>query len=107
MRPLTITLPPDLLAQVRSGERRTVAHRRNPRIDRYFAAKTPDRAKINGTTYPIAGIEETPTEWRIHLSTDPATCKHPPSRLYAWTGADALGKFTAVVCCLCGSVLHC
>lgn len=107
MRPLTITLPPELLAQVRSGKKRIVSTRRNPRKDRYFAAKSPTEAKINGVLYRIARIEETPTEWRIHLSADPATCKHPPSRLYAWTGADALGKFTAVVCCLCGSILHC
>jgi len=67
MRPLTITLPPDLYARVRSGERRHVAHRRNPRIDRYFTAKMPGRAEINGVIYPIAGIEETPTEWIITL----------------------------------------
>lgn len=66
-RPLTITLPQEVFAQVRSGQKRMIATRRNPRKDRYFAAKTPDTAKINGTLYPIHRIEGTETEWKIYL----------------------------------------
>jgi hypothetical protein len=67
MRPLTITLPEEVFAQVRSGEKRMIATRRNPRKDRYFAAKAPTEAKINGALYRIARVEGTPEEWRIHL----------------------------------------
>jgi hypothetical protein len=34
MRPLTITLPPDVFALVECGEKRMIATRRNPRKDR-------------------------------------------------------------------------
>ncbi|MFA5379258.1 MAG: hypothetical protein WC455_26115 [Dehalococcoidia bacterium] len=107
MTPLTIALPPDVFALVRAGKKRMIATRRNPRKDRYFAAKTPTEAKINGTLYQITRIEGTPEEWRVHIAPTPDKCKHPSARLYAWSGKDALGAFTAVVCCLCGSVLHC
>ena len=110
MRPLTITLQLDVFALVRSGEKRMIATRRNPRKDRYFAAKTPMEAKINGILYQVARVEGTVDEWQVHLGreiADPKTCKHPPARLYAWSGKDALGVFSAVVCCMCNSVLHC
>lgn len=67
MNPLTITLPLEVFALVRSGEKRMLATRRNPRKDRYFAAKTPTEAKINGTLYRIARVEGTPDEWRVYL----------------------------------------
>lgn len=67
MTPLTITLPPEVFAQVRSGQKRMIATRRNPRKDRYFAAKTPTEAKINGILYPLTRIEGTETEWKIYL----------------------------------------
>lgn len=67
MRPLTITLPPESFAEVRAGRKRMIATRRNPRKDRYFAAKTPTEAKINGTIYQITRIEGRETEWKIYL----------------------------------------
>jgi hypothetical protein len=109
MTPLTITLPPEVVAQVAAGEKKIISTKRNPRKDRYFLAKTPDIAKINGMPYRITRIEGTPEEWRVHLGkiieTSGCPCKHPPDRLYAWTGRDAKGPFTCVVCCRCGDVL--
>lgn len=67
MNPLTITLPPEVFAQVRSGQKRMIATKRNPRKDRYFAARTPQEAKINGIPYPIQRIEGTETEWKIYI----------------------------------------
>lgn len=67
MRPLTITLPPESFAEVRAGRKRIIATRRNPRKDRYFAAKTPTEAKINGVLYQIARVEGTLEEWQIYL----------------------------------------
>lgn len=67
MTPLTITLPPEVFAQVVAGEKKIISTKRNPRKDRYFAAKTPDRAKINGVLCPIQRIEGTETEWKIYL----------------------------------------
>jgi hypothetical protein len=67
MRPLTITLPPEAFAEIREGRKRMISTRRNPRKDRYFAAKTPAMAKINGTLYRIQRIEGAETEWKIHL----------------------------------------
>jgi len=67
MRPLTVTLALEVFALVRSGAKRVITTRRNPRKDRYFAAKAPTEAKINGTLYPIKRIEETPEEWKIYI----------------------------------------
>lgn len=64
---LTITLTPEVFAQVVAGEKRTISTKRNPRKDRYFAVKTPDTAKINGMPYRITRIEGTPEEWKIHI----------------------------------------
>ena len=104
---LNITLSPERFAEIRDGRNREVRHKRNPRIDRYFATKTPTGAKINGQNFEIIGVKKTATEIIIRLAADPGTCKHPPKRLYSWSGRDALGSFTAAVCCLCGAVLHC
>ena len=67
MRPLTITLTPELYAQVVAGEKKIISTKRNPRKDRYFAVKTPDMAKINGTPYPIKRVEGTETEWKVFI----------------------------------------
>ena len=67
MRPLTITLTPALFALIRSGAKQSVSTPRNPRKDRYFAAKAPDQARINETLYPIIRIEGTPDRWVIHI----------------------------------------
>jgi hypothetical protein len=67
MRPLTITLPAEVFALVVAGEKKIISTKRNPRKDRYFAAKTPDVAKINGMPYRIARVEGTPEEWRVYL----------------------------------------
>lgn len=67
MTPLTITLPPEVFALVRSGQKRMIATKRNPRKDRYFAVKSPTGAKINGTLYMIKRIEGTPEEWKVFI----------------------------------------
>jgi len=45
---LNITLPPETFALVLSGAKKVVSTVRNPRKDRYFHAKTPAGAMING-----------------------------------------------------------
>lgn len=67
MNPLTITLPPEVFALVRSRKKRIISTHRNPRKDRYFSAKTPDQAKINGVLYPVTRVEGTPHEWIVHI----------------------------------------
>jgi len=67
INPLTVTLPPEVFALVRSGEKRIISTKRNPRKDRYFTVKTPTEANINGTLYPISRVEGTPEEWKIYL----------------------------------------
>jgi hypothetical protein len=67
MTPLTITLTPEVFAQVVAGKKKIISTKRNPRKDRYFSAKSPDMAKINGIPYRITRIEGTPEEWRIHI----------------------------------------
>ena len=75
-RPIDInaTLPPETFAQILTGEKRMISHKRNPRIDRYFDAKTPERAVINDrkTTIfrRITRIIKTKTEYRIHFGID-------------------------------------
>lgn len=67
MRPLTVTLPDDSFRAVLSGEKRMIATSRNARKDKYFTAKTPDAARINGQLFQITRITGTPTEWRVYL----------------------------------------
>ena len=67
MRPLTVTLPPEVFALVRSGEKKIISTKRNPRKDRYFSFKTPTEAKINGALYRINRVKGTPEEWKIYL----------------------------------------
>jgi len=67
MRPLTITLTPDVFRAVLTGTKRTITTKRNPRKDRYFQVKTPDTAKINGILYPVIRVAESPHEWTIHI----------------------------------------
>ena len=101
---LNITLTPEVFAQVAAGKKKIISTKRNPRKDRYFTAKTPDVAKINGRMWWIAKIGGTADEWRVHLGkeiADPKTCKHPPTRLYSWFA----GKILCVCCCACGAVL--
>lgn len=56
MKPLNITLSDHLFAAVQSGAKRIVSTKRNPRKDRYFAAKKPTEAKINGSLFKINNI---------------------------------------------------
>jgi len=67
MRPLTITLPTEALAKIHDGTKRIISHKRNPRLDRYFSAKSPATAKINGEIFKISRIEETASDWIIHV----------------------------------------
>jgi hypothetical protein len=64
---LNITLPIDVFASVASGDKRIVSHKRNPRLDRYFSAKSPDSAKINGEFFVITKIDKTLTDYVIHV----------------------------------------
>ena len=56
MNPLNITLPPDVFQKIASGEKTFVSTKRNPRKDRYFFSKSPDKAKINGQLFNIFKI---------------------------------------------------
>jgi hypothetical protein len=68
MNSLNITLPPDVFKTILAGEKRFVTHKRNPRIDRYFAAKKPDKAKINGRLFAISKIKIDSDSIHIHIS---------------------------------------
>jgi hypothetical protein len=68
MNPLTITLPPETFSRVVSGEKRVVSHLRNRRIDRFFAAKSPDKAMINGCPFNISRIEIDLFAVHIHIT---------------------------------------
>jgi hypothetical protein len=68
MKPLNITLPPGVLETVLAGQKRVVSHKRNPRIDRFFAAKNPTEAKINGRLFAISRIKIDSDSVHIHIS---------------------------------------
>jgi hypothetical protein len=68
MKPLNITLPPDVFKTILSGEKRFISHKRNPRIDRYFAAKRPTEAKVNGRLFAISKIIIDSDSVHIHIS---------------------------------------
>ena len=68
MKPLNITLPPDVFKTILSGTKRIVSTKRNPRKDRYFAVKTPDTAKINGRLFAVSKIDIDSTSIHIHIS---------------------------------------
>jgi hypothetical protein len=67
MKPLNITLSPDLFAAVEAGRKRIVSTKRNPRKDRYFAVKSPDAAKINGRLFSISKINIDSTSIHVHI----------------------------------------
>jgi len=68
MKPLNITLPPDVFQAVLDGEKKFVSHKRNRRIDRYFSAKIPTQAKINGRLFAISKIKIDTNSVHIHIS---------------------------------------
>jgi hypothetical protein len=114
IKSLNMTLrDPGIFAAILSGKKRIISTHHNPRKDRYFTATVPKFANIrnNGGMIRLAieRIADTPHEWQVHLGniieTSGVPCKHPPNRLYAWSGEDARGPFTCVVCCRCGDVL--
>lgn len=67
MKPLNITLPPDVFKTILSGEKRMIATCRNARKDKYFSAKSPDAARINGQLFRITRISGAKTEWRVYI----------------------------------------
>jgi hypothetical protein len=113
IKTLNVTVSPDLFKIILSGSRKIINTNHNTRKDVYFRANHIGFVKIknNGALIKckICRIEETPDAWRVHIGkiieTSGCPCKHPPDRLYAWTGRDAKGPFTCVVCCRCGDVL--
>lgn len=64
---INATLPESLFADILAGLKTCISHKRNARIDRYFLSKRPEKAKINGQIFTIARIEETPTDWVLHI----------------------------------------
>lgn len=68
---INVSLPAESFGLVRSGEKRTLRHKRNPRIDRFFIAKSPTVVNISGQgekiTRQISQIERTPEEWIVHI----------------------------------------
>jgi len=113
IKTLNITVTPELFRIILSGSRKIISTRHNPRKDRYFRDNSPGFIKIknNGGMIKakVCRIEETADAWRVHIGkiieTSGCPCKHPPDRLYAWSGRDAKGPFSCVVCCRCGDVL--
>lgn len=68
MRPITVTLPDDSFQAILAGKKRMIATCRNARKDKYFAAKTPAAARINGQLFRITRITGTLTEWRVFIA---------------------------------------
>lgn len=68
MKPLDITLPPDVFQTILDGKKSFVSHKRNPRIDRFFAAKRPTEAKVNGRLFAIYKIIIDSDSVHIHIS---------------------------------------
>jgi len=68
MKPLNATLPPDVFKTILTGKKRFISHKRNPRIDRFFAAKTPTEININGRLFAISKIKIDPDSVHIHIS---------------------------------------
>jgi len=68
MQPLNITLPPDVFQKILSGQKNFISHKRNPRIDRFFAAKRPTEAKVNGRLFSISDIKIDSDSVHIHIS---------------------------------------
>ena len=67
MTPLTITLPPEVFAQVVSGGKKIIRSLRNPKRDRWLTRWKFTAARINGIVFPISKTEKTETEWRLYL----------------------------------------
>jgi hypothetical protein len=69
MRPLTITLPPETF--IRVCKNKIVKHAHNPRVDRFFAEKRPDRAKVSDKNktilFEVDNIVMTAAAWEVHL----------------------------------------
>ena len=90
MKPITInaTLPPEIFTQILAGKKRMIIHKRNPRIDRFFDAKTPERAVINDRESTISRritrVEKTETEYRIHLGIEEADSKPHLMTMEEW-----------------------
>jgi hypothetical protein len=114
IKTLNVTVTPDLFKIILSGSRKIINTRHNPRKDRYFRDNSPGFIKIknNGGMIKCKALqfEETPDAWRVHIGeiieTSGCPCKHPPDRLYSWSGKDRHGPFTCIVCCRCGDVLR-
>jgi hypothetical protein len=68
MKPLNITLPPDVFQTILDGKKSFVSHKRNPRIDRYFSAKIPTEARVNGRLFAISDIQIDSDSVHIHIS---------------------------------------
>jgi hypothetical protein len=113
IKTLNVTIPPELFKIILSGSRKILNTGKNPRKNTYFRGQSPAYIKIKNNGGMIKAkvfrIEETPDAWRVHIGkiieTSGCPCKHPPDRLYSWSGEDAKGRFTNVVCCRCGDVL--
>lgn len=68
MKPLNATLPPNVFKTIVNGEKRFVSHKRNARIDRFFASKTPTEININGRLFAISKIKIDSTDVHVHIS---------------------------------------
>lgn len=70
-RPLSIGLPYETFVAVISGKKTEFETKKNPRKDRYFSAKRPEKARITSletgqsVLRDIKCIEETPGTWRV------------------------------------------
>jgi hypothetical protein len=67
MRPLTITLPPEVFALVAAGEKKSLRCLRNPKRDKWLTRWKFQAAKINGVVFSITRTEKTEKEWILYL----------------------------------------
>jgi len=64
---INVTLPGAVFALIASGKKKWVAHKSNPRINRYFSSKTPTHAKINGVVFSIRRIQQMADSWKVFI----------------------------------------
>jgi hypothetical protein len=63
---INVTLPAETFNLL--PDRKWIAHKRNPRIDRFFTAKTPTQATINKIIFPVKSVSQTDTDWIVYLA---------------------------------------
>ena len=68
MKPLNITLPPDVFQAVLDGEKKFISHRRNPRIDRLFAFFPARAGSVSASCHIYSSL------WSVTVGAAPPLC---------------------------------